>query len=59
MLCKETPSILSILLFVLFFHLFHETDVIKFGQISVLQEIRTFVWGHRLDQMFDDLIGDQ
>lgn len=52
------PSLLPILL-VLLYHLLHEADVVEFGKITVLEEVRPFMLRHGLDQMFDDFVRDE
>lgn len=47
------------ILFVLLYHLFHEANVVKFGKITVFEEVRPFMLRHGLDQMFDDFVRDE
>ena len=62
MLCKEQFELFFFLhlifsiLFLLFNHLLHEADVIKLGQVTVLKHVGTFMLGHGLDQVLNDLV---
>ena len=37
----------------------HVSDVVKLGHVPVLLHIRALVFGHRLDEVLDDLVGDE
>lgn len=40
-------------------HLFHEANIIVFGAVTVFLEIGTFVFWHRGEKVFDQVIGNE
>lgn len=55
----EPFSLLLPILLLLLYHLFHEADVVEFGEVAVLKEVGAVVLGHGLDQVLDHFIGDE
>jgi hypothetical protein len=37
----------------------HVSDVVELGNVAVFLHVRTFVLGHRGDEVFDNFIGDE
>lgn len=51
----SAPSILL----VIFNHLVHKADIIKLLRITIFKHIWPMMLRHRLDQVFDNFVGDQ